>query len=263
MLRVRRAVAIVVFLGVATLPALSMAQSQSATEEMLAREQFNAGIAAVESGHWLEARDAFARAYALDARPLILLNLAGAQAHTGQFLAASISYRRFLASAGTDVGATYVVAAREALANCERRLAHVRLGVVGAREGDRVLLDGALVPPAAIGAAIPLDPGEHVFSIVNNQHRDVGRVTVRLGEGQAVDTALRASLPREPVQRWLAPTARERRMQRETRHAAIAPWFWVAIGAVVIAGAAATITAIALSNGDVQGSIPPYHLTVP
>ena len=60
------------------------------------------GVTAAQQGNWELARDNFARSYQLEPRALTLFNLAVAQSHLGQLLAARASYQQFLASASNE-----------------------------------------------------------------------------------------------------------------------------------------------------------------
>src|SRR5947208_298081 len=93
---VRAATFVVAIALVASRPGVAHADEPTAAEIAMSHEQMNRGLAAAQRGDWIAAREAFARAYALDSRPAVLFDLAGAQTQTGQLLAGAESYRRFL-----------------------------------------------------------------------------------------------------------------------------------------------------------------------
>jgi hypothetical protein len=206
-----------------------------------AREQYAIGVAAGARNDWRAARDAFERAYQLYPQPLTLLNLATALAQTGRLVAAAEDYRAFLRSATTDAARGYVEATQRALSDLERRLPHVTLAIAGLAPGDAVDLDGASVPRASLGAALPVDPGTHrVFVVRGDTHVAESEMTLAEGESRRVELVAPAARAVAPVpidaRRVLATPVRPN--PRPSVWAS--PWLWTFVGVAVVGGAAVT-----------------------
>ncbi len=108
------------------------------------------------------------RAEALVHAPTLLLGLARAQASLGQLVEANETYRRILReplAKGAPAPFAKAVddAARED-ADVATRLAWVTLAVSGPTS-SQVLLDGAVVPPAAQGVRLACNPGAHTVKV--------------------------------------------------------------------------------------------------
>ncbi len=247
-------------------------------EVSVSREQFRAGMNAAEAGQWDAAREAFARAYALYPRPLTLLDLAGAQAHTGHLVDAAESYRRFLREATAPPASDHREDARRALEQIEPRIAHVRVVVTGLAPSDAVRLDGAPFPAAALGAPFPVDPGAHEVT-VERESAPLHRASFEAGEGASQDVTLLVPEVRAapapaveppPAARapspFLQPVPAEAPKAEEGGHVWSSPWFWVIAGAVVTGGAVTggVLAAHAGSSpAGYSGNVTPGHLVLP
>ena len=148
------------------LPAQGATAQDTAEERAAARRLFREGVEARDGGRWQEARERFARVYALSDRPAVLVNLAAAQVATGQLVEAAESYRRFIQRAGRRTRARHGAAVREALAALEARFPMVRLAPIEhLRSGDRLTLDGRVISHAALDLEMPVNPGEHRLEV--------------------------------------------------------------------------------------------------
>ncbi len=209
-------------------------------EVALAREQFERGVAAAQSGRWADAREAFARAYDLHPHPTTLLNLAGAEAETGRVVAAAEHYRKVVRDAA--VTAEERAAAEQALARVEKRAARVRVVVDGRRlAADRVEIDGAAIASAAVGEDLPIDPGEHA-AVLKRNGAEVARRGFALREAESRTVSLDAP----------APPATPAPATAETSGGGLlaSPWFWAAVGVVVVGGTFATVCAAGACSGS-------------
>lgn len=159
------------------------AQAQSASEVAAARALFRDGLSAAREGRWQDARERFERSYAIAPRATTLLNLAGAQVQTGRLVAGAESYRRFLAEAQSGREASYRAQAESALAEVERRIAHVVIHVNGLRDAHVVSVDDEALPHAALGIDLPVDPGMHTV-VARLGERELAREVAMLGEGE-------------------------------------------------------------------------------
>lgn len=170
------------------------AYAQTRAELARSRTLFEEGLAHAEAGRWSEARQAFESALAITERPSILLNLATAQAETGALVQSAASYRRFLEIATTRDQRQHREEATEALANVERRIAHLTLDPSGLLADDVVSLDGRALARTEL-VSIALDPGAHAV-VVARDGRTVLEERVELDESEARTMALRPPEPR-------------------------------------------------------------------
>lgn len=183
--------------GVATSSAPAHAQSRA--ELARSRTLFEQGLAHAEAGRWSEARQAFESALAITERPSILLNLATAQAETGALVQSAASYRRFLEIATTRDQRQHRVEAEEALANVERRIAHLTLDPRELADGDRVSLDGRELTRTEL-VSIPLDPGAYTVTVTRGERTILSRgIELHESEARTVELHAPAEVRRVPV----------------------------------------------------------------
>jgi hypothetical protein len=210
-----------------------------------AQNLVHAGVAALNAGHWDEARRDFTEAYDLSHQPVILLNLAAAQAQTGQLVASAGSYRRFLAESDESL-ASYRDAAQHALDEVVRRTPRARIEVRGFAPGDRASLDGAAIDLGATGRGErEIDPGEHTFQVVRGS-AVVARMGFSAHESETREASARIEPPHTEPVRVRAVQTPPRVHRASTVFAS--PWFWTLAGVLVVGGAV-TITALTLSSG--------------
>ncbi len=121
-------------LGAFASPFVSTASAQDA------RELFQRGRGAYETGDFEGAVEAWQAAYELDPRPLLQFNLAQAYERLGRLQESLDAYERFLAAAPSD--AEDVPAARIRAAAIQQRLARTGIVLRGGPDGAVVLIDG-------------------------------------------------------------------------------------------------------------------------
>jgi len=242
------------------------AQEPTASETALARRQFRDGLAAAQEGNWEEARAAFQNSYELVPRPITLLNLAGALMQVGRIVEAAEGYRRFLREATEGREARLRPDAEQALAEIERRIAHVTLVLMGHEPSDQLTLDGWELSAAALGEALPVDPGEHRLVVTREGNEPIENVfSIDDGGTRTVEVDLRPErwTPRE-VQEQVDLTTTAQPVEPDEGGSVFAsPWLWIAIGAVV---AGAVVTTIVLTGGETGdpfvGNLPPFRVGV-
>src|SRR3954469_17113839 len=91
------------------------------TGDSNAQRLFVQGVDAARSNLWEEARRDFEEAYRLAPRPVVLINLASAQARTGLLVEALENYRRVASSTSADT-AEFRNAANAVLPSLEERI---------------------------------------------------------------------------------------------------------------------------------------------
>ncbi len=249
-------------LGLHAAPALAQ-DTPEARDVTVARQEFRAGIAAAQAGRWEEAREHFARSYALNPRRSALFNLAGAQARTGQLVAAAESYREYL---GEDE--ERAEEARALLGELEARVPTLRLRVTLA-DDDALTLDGEPLRRLLLASPIPVDPGAHRVAVTRGE-AEVAAQSFEAVEGAAVEVALDVPPPPEPaaIPEVTLPPEQPRRSAPAAAVAVEDPaevdgeggddvlgawWLWTIVG-VVVAGAVVAGVAIALTPGPAPQS---------
>ncbi|MCA9583568.1 MAG: tetratricopeptide repeat protein [Myxococcales bacterium] len=202
--------------------------------EKAADAAFAAGVSAVEAGDWAGARARFEESFRLWPHPRTLLNVAGARAQTGALLEAIAAYREYLLrSADTPENHGVRVQAGNLIEELEARLPRLRVRVEGARESDAVRVDGEAVQHRN---AVPVNPGKH-------------RVEVLRGAQVIASQEVHAERPGETLVHLSVVLASDNRSENRGNEGGglwVSPWFWTAVGAVVVGGAA---TAIVLATG--------------
>ncbi|WP_437594199.1 tetratricopeptide repeat protein [Sorangium sp. So ce1000] len=146
-------------------------RAQSDQDRAAARSLATQGAEAFTSGRFEEAIDLLGRAEALVHAPTHLLLIARAQARLGRLVAAKETYLRIvreeLPPAAPSPFKRAQQDAREELAAIEPRIASLRIALEGAA-GRKigVKLDGQPVADALLGVHRPIDPGNHVVTVV-------------------------------------------------------------------------------------------------
>lgn len=258
------AVALSVTLAVLGARAAEAQEAPSASETALAREQFREGMTQAQAGRWPEAYTAFARAYDLVRRPLVLLNLAGAAEQTGRLVESAEHYRQFLREVTTGREAEQRPVAEQGLARVEPRIARARFVLDAARGSDSYALDAQPIATAAMGTALPLDPGGHTL-IVSSAGAEIGRVTFTLAEGEAKDVPVAVTRPAQalvvapppdltphdvpPPRDDERPAPPPRPVPAPSGGLFSSPVFWVIVGVVLVGGATAGVV-VATSGGS-------------
>jgi hypothetical protein len=237
MRRIPPAFAVLALLATLTCARGAAAQdpAPTAAEVTLAREQFRDGVAAARTGRWWEALEAFTRSYELAPRPATLLNLAGAQVETGHLVEGAESYRRFLREADGRA-AQRIPMAEAALAAVEPRIAR-----------DVVSLDEFFFLEVVLGEELPVNPGAHALR-VERDGAEVGRAEFDVVEGERRLAPIALTLP--PGEEAPAESAGPAWLR--------SPWFWTAVGVVVVGAAVGIGVGVATSgDGPYVGNIPP------
>jgi len=247
--------------------------AQSANERSLARSQFRDGLASAQSGDWDSAFESFQSSYALVARPITLLNLAGAMVQTGQLVEGAEAYRRFLREARTGRAAAHRGAARSALEALEGRIPVVELRVAGFSSGDVLSLDGWELSEAVLDQDLPVDPGTHQITVDREGHEQLV-VGFEVEEGATREVAVDAT-----AENWLPigggpgpddgdpilGDGTDTGMADDDSGSIFAsPWFWIIAGVLVAGGVTAAIV-IAASGSErdpVMGNLPPFRVEI-
>ena len=266
-LRLSLPLAVALSLSLGSVGAARAQQAPSASETALAREQFREGMGHAQASRWQDAYAAFSRAYSLVRRPLVLLNLAGAEEQTGRLVQAAEHYRQFLREVTSGREAQQRPVAEQGLARVEPRIPRARFMLAQARSTDSYVLDDQPISAAVMGTALPLDPGAHTL-VVRSDGSEIGRIAFTLAEREAKDVLVSVTRPTQPVAlvpRADAATANTRvailprngedplpaPRERDDEGGGVlaSPVFWIIVGVVVIGGATAGVL-VATSGGS-------------
>lgn len=252
-------------LAAAGTPRIAHAQDESADVHV------QRGVEAAQAGQWEEARVAFERAYVLEPRPPILLNLAGAESRTGRLVAAANHYRLFLELATERRYADARRAARATLEQIETRIAHLLLRIEDRRRTDRVEVNGR---PWSGSDDVPVDPGAYDVRLVRGE-RTIARASGSVAEGETLEVVLTAVSGTGPLEepdpdpvdpdpgfRLDDPPPVGRDDGEDGFWSS--PWPWVGAGALVVIGIVVIIAASGGSDprAETCGTIGPCRVPV-
>lgn len=156
------------------------AQADEPGRVAAARALFQEGVALARRGEYEPAVDRFRRAQALRPAPPIAFNLACALAHQGMLVEASEILERLLRDPSVT-GDLRESALRERQ-EMTPRLSRLTVRLEGDPEDVRVEIDARELPGAAIGVAVPVDPGAHEVR-AQRDGADVAHDRIELDEG--------------------------------------------------------------------------------
>lgn len=159
---------------------VTAAQAQTPSDQ--AEQLFREGREAIGRGDYTAACPKFAESVRLTRRPGPLLNLAQCEEHQGKLMSALIHWREGIAL--LPPGDERIAVSTERAVALEQKIPRltVKLGPT-APAGSKVTLDGADLKPAAVGAAVTLDPGEHVVVVTAPGYMEA-RSTITLTGGE-------------------------------------------------------------------------------
>ncbi len=229
-----------------------------------AQQAFHEGVDAARQERWIDARAHFERAYELSPRPVVLINLAGAQARSGHLIEAAKNYHRILDDRPTPDTAPFRQAAGDVLPALEARIPRVRLAPSSLGASDTIQIDGQLVSAAALDGGYPLDPGTHTL-VVKRADVERARVLFSLAERERHDITLPLPLiPAAPP-----PSSAISRSQLSSpatsppgRRWWSSPWTWTGVAVIIAATTALVVAASQRGGGTFSGNVPPGILPI-
>lgn len=193
-------------LRVLSIPCLLAVSGSAVAQDIATAEAlFNKGREDLKAGRYETACKAFAESQRLDPRPGTLFSLATCEAEWGHIATAVTRYGDYITlyeRMPEDKRADPIQTARyeEAKAMRDKLLPDVaQLTLVlakGVPAGTVVKRDGEVVSDAALGLALPVDPGEHVVTTQMPGGRVVEqRLTISKGEKKSVTLEVEATPP--------------------------------------------------------------------
>lgn len=181
--------------------------SQTPEERAGARAAADQGYDAFERGEWDRALDLFGRAESLVHSPVHLLYVARSNARLNRLIEAQEAYLRVVheplpSAAPAAMKQAQEEATRE-LGELEPEIPFISIEVEGVSgtEPLEVTQDAHVLPPALVGVAHPLDPGEHTWQ-ARSGSRQSALETRRVEPGAKLE--LKLSVP-EPELELIAP----------------------------------------------------------
>jgi hypothetical protein len=152
---------LVLAIGVAAIVSTPLAAHAQAEDQAVARALFNAGRELLKEQRYADACPKFEAARKLYESAGIVLNLGDCYEHLGRTASAWTEFGEALAIAQRTGRSTEAAEAAKRQAAIEPMLARLVVRVAHPTVGLQVSRDGAELPTAAWGAAIPVDPGAH------------------------------------------------------------------------------------------------------
>jgi hypothetical protein len=191
-----------VLLGVALLAQEAAAQERATDVSASASALFERGLEAMQRRDLARGCPLLAESARLDPRPGALFTAAECEFSWGKFGSADAHYQDFLAHFARmspdqrTAQETRAVIAARMRAELAPRVPKLALELApGAPPGTRVRRDGVELGSAALGVALPVDPGEHDVTVTAPDGREATRkVAVREGKTERISLTLPAAV---------------------------------------------------------------------
>jgi hypothetical protein len=233
------------------------AQTRDVRDPSTARQLLKEGYELAKAGKCADALNLFERSIELDPQPKALLNLARCEESEGRFARALTHWADARDLARERRLSAMVAEAEQRIAELERKTPKlmVRLGE-GQPAGVVVRRDDVLVPPEALGRAIPLDPGPHHIEVAAAD-RETQSFDVTLEPGETRDLVVHAGdkLPTETAP--LSTSVASNETPRRARTFDGRPLFYSGLGTMAAGVIVGSFTGIkALTAGNFEDACP-------
>jgi hypothetical protein len=214
----------------------SPAEAQPGGDPVAAQALFKAALQMVDAGDWAGGCVKFEASLELQASASTMIHIAKCHEHAGKIASAWDAYNRALALNAETKGDTrrkgLEALAKKGAEALGPRLPKLRVTVAGAPAGLHVLRDGKELPAAALGDALPADPGPHEIQASAPGFKSETR-TVTLEEGKTA--AVSFTLARGEDK----PAGGEKPPVEKPASRGVPVWAWIAgAGGVVLSGVA-------------------------
>lgn len=154
---------LIVLTLVGSMTAATSANAQGTSKDALAESLFQEAKRLLDKGEVHAACEKFKASLDVDRASGTLTALAYCHQKEGLTASAWAEYQEVAAEAKKNGKADQEKFARDQIALLEPSLRRVTIRVTAPTPGLEVRIDGVLVPPGAIGSAIPVDPGERTL----------------------------------------------------------------------------------------------------
>jgi len=213
-------------------------ETEDARLTAAARAVFEEGLELADRGDWEAAADRFRRASEIRDSAPIRFNLAQSIARLGRLIEAVEMLRALEEDEAVEPEVRR--SATELRRELEERIGRVTVRVPGLEEEQRIMLDDLELPEAALGVAIPIDPGSHTLRLMEGPEL-MDQTAFEVDDGQSRVVGVGAGL--------LGP---DPEVVEEGGTVFETWWFWTLTGVVVAGGA---VTAYLLLRDDEPGTI--------
>ncbi len=167
----------------AALGATSVARADAAADRAAAREHLSKAQDLKKQGQLAQALAELEESERLEPKLTTLLDVADLAEQLGKLVEAQAYWAAGRDMAKHDEKPQSRARAEQRLAGVEKRLAHLTLQLAAGAPADaQVYRDDALLEPAALGTALPQNPGDHVVVVKAAGHDDA-KYSVKLAEG--------------------------------------------------------------------------------
>ncbi len=159
--------------------------TKSAHAETEGERLFREGRALMLDGRFAEACPKIQESQRLDPHVGTLLNLAACHERQGKLASAWVEYQKALTSARAEGQTDRTTLAEKRISAIESRVPWLTIEAAAfdGAGGGRITLDGATLDKAAVGTAMPVDPGLHLVTAERNGET-VFETRVALGESE-------------------------------------------------------------------------------
>jgi hypothetical protein len=256
----------------------------------MARSLFAQGVELMAEERYEAAATHFERSLELRESAVVHYNLASALVQLESFVEAVEHLERVLSNAEAPPRAR--AAAEQLLREAEPRVGYLTLDIRGDATGIAIALDDRALPNAALGVAVPVDPGARTV-VVRRGEEIVAQGVAEVSEGRTAVLALEVPPPPaiapppnplsfspgstlledlpegepetdatevpDPAEVARRDDARQRRDAARTETSSddsmlTNPWFWTGVGAgVVVAVVVATVVALIVVSEPAKG----------
>ncbi len=206
----------VVLAGTMLCAAPAWANEPTEAELAAARALFKEGKELETQNAWAEALERFKKVGEVKSTPQVRFHVALCEEHLGRLVAAINGFEQAEEEAKRP-GANADDVAENAPVRAEalrKRVPHIRFEVSGQLESSKIMLDGAPVAAALVGASLPVDPGKHTIEVVTASGTVVMHKELELKEQASERIAIDADAapkgdptPKPDAAAPLAPTA--------------------------------------------------------
>jgi hypothetical protein len=186
----------------------SVAQAAPLDPEVRAARQLFADAEKDEdAARWAEALDKLRRVAQVKLTAGVHYHIALCQEHLGQLAAALDQYTSAEGQARSENAQDVLVLVGKRIEDLGPRVPRLTLRLAPDAGDATVTLDGARLPPAVVGTALPVDPGEHSIEVTAADGRSTTRhVTVQERDVTTVDLQVAEAPPRPAPAAAMAPS---------------------------------------------------------
>ena len=161
----------------------SVASAQSERNKEIAREKFEQGVKAYDTGDYEEARTLFLQAYALTRHPLVLLNLGQSELKSGRYEDAGNHLQQFLREEKT-ANDSQKADAKKGIAEAKKNTGFII--VIADTDGAELAIDGTSIGKSPLADPYFVKPGKHVATAKKGNKSAKSDIDVQKGTATPV-----------------------------------------------------------------------------